>query len=77
MPQENTRTYTASFQNRNLRTWEAESGYRWDVTNSLTGETIAQGESLSQQRAMIEAAQAAGADWGSARWRSPGEDEEE
>ena len=77
MPQENTRTYVASFQNHNLRTWEAEQGYRWEVTNSVTGETIAQGESPSRENAMIEAARAAGADWGRARWRSPGEEDED
>jgi hypothetical protein len=77
MPQENTRTYVASFQNNNLRTWETESGYLWKVTNSVTGEIIAQGEALSQENAMIGAAQAAGADWGNARWRSLGEDNED
>jgi hypothetical protein len=77
MPQENTRTYIASFQSQNLRIWGAESGYLWKVTNSVTGEIIAQGEALSRENAMIDAAQAAGADWGSAKWRSPGEDNED
>ena len=77
MPQENTKTCVASFQNHNLLTWEAESGYLWNVTNSATGEIIAQGEGLSQEKAMIDAAQAAGADWGNARWRSLGEDNED
>ena len=76
MPQENTRIYVASFQNHSLRTWEAESGYLWNVTNSVTGEIVAAGEALSRENAMIDAAQAAGADWGSARWRSLGEDED-
>jgi len=71
------RTYDASFQNQNLRTWETKGGYLWKVTNSLTGEIIAQGEALSQENAMIGAAQAAGADWGSARWRSLGDDSED
>jgi hypothetical protein len=74
MPQENTRTYVASFRDRNLRTWETESGYRWKVTNSDTEEIVGEGEALSMENAMIGAAQAAGADWGSARWRSPGDD---
>ena len=77
MPQENVRTYIASFQDCNLQTWEAESGYRWEVTNSVTGEIIGRGESISQQKARIDAAQAAGADWGNARWRSPGDDTED
>jgi hypothetical protein len=74
MPQETTRTWVASFKNQNLRAWETEDGYLWNVTNSVTGETIAQGEAVSREDAMIDAAQAAGADWGSARWRSPGEE---
>ncbi len=77
MPQENTRTYIASFQNHNLRAWEAENGYLWKVTNSITGEIVAQGEAISRENAMIDAAQVAGADWGSARWRSLGEDNED
>ena len=77
MPEENTRTYVASFRDHNLRTWETESGYLWKVTNAVTGDIIAQGEALSWETAMIDAAQAAGADWGSARWRSPGEDNED
>ena len=77
MPQENARTYFASFQDRNLRAWETESGYLWNVTDSVTGEVIAQGEALSREASMIDAAQAAGADWGRARWRSPGEDDED
>jgi hypothetical protein len=75
--QENTRTWVASFQNRNLRTWETNSGYPWNVTNSVTGEIIAQGEALSREDALIEAAQAAGADWGSAKWRSLSQDNSE
>jgi hypothetical protein len=77
MPQENPRTYVASFRNQNLRTWQTKNGYLWNVTDSVTGEIIAQGEALSQEDAMIGADQAAGADWGSARWRSPGEDNED
>lgn len=77
MPQENTRTYIASFQKRNLRTWETENGYLWKVTNSVTGEIVAQGEALLRENAMIDAAQAAGADWGSAKWRPLGEDRED
>lgn len=69
-----TRAYVASFQDQNLRTWETQSGYLWNVTSSITGETIAQGEAASLEDAMIDAAQAAGADWGSARWRSLNEE---
>jgi len=77
MPPENATTYVASFQDRNLRTWETNSAHTWEVTNSVTGEIIANGEALSREDAMVAAAQAAGADWGSARWRSPGEDNED
>jgi hypothetical protein len=77
MPQENTRTWVASFQDRSLRSWETKGGYPWKVTNSITGDIIAQGEALSRENAMIDAAQAAGADWGSARWRSLSEDNED
>jgi predicted DsbA family dithiol-disulfide isomerase len=77
LPQEDTRTWVASFQNHNLRTWGTTSGYLWKVTNSVTGEIIAQGEAISREDAMIDAAQAAGADWGSARWRSLSEDNED
>jgi hypothetical protein len=77
MPHENTRTWLASFQDHNLRTWETESGYLWNVTNSVTGKIVAQGEACSRENAMVDAAQAAGADWGSARWRSQGEDNED
>lgn len=73
MPQENARTYVASFQNHNLRTWQTESRHAWEVTNSVTGEIVAQGEAISRENAMIDAAQAAGADWGGARWETLGE----
>ena len=77
MPQEDTGTYVASFRNRSLRTWETESGYMWQVTDSDAGEIIAEGEAASREDAMITAAGAAGADWGSAKWRRPGEEDEE
>jgi hypothetical protein len=77
VPQENTRTWVASFQNHSLRTWETKGVYLWKVTHSVTGDIIAQGEALSREDAMIDAAQAAGADWGSARWRSLSEDSED
>jgi hypothetical protein len=74
---ENTRTYVASFRKHNLRTWETKSGYLWEVTNAGTGEIMARGEAQSRENAMIDAAQAAGADWGNARWRSAGEEDED
>jgi hypothetical protein len=77
MPEENIRTYVASFRDQNLRTWQTESGHLWEVTNSVTGEIIARGEALTRENAMIGAAEAAGADWGNARWRSPGEDDDD
>ena len=77
MPQENTTTYVASFQDRNLRTWGTERGYRWQVTNAVTGEIVAEGEALLRENAMIGAAEAAGADWGNAKWRSTAEENDE
>jgi hypothetical protein len=76
-PQKNAGTWVASFQDRELQTWETKSGYLWKVTNSVTSEIIAQGETLSRENAMIEAAQAAGADWGSAKWKSLSQDDED
>jgi hypothetical protein len=72
-----TRAYLASFKDQNLRAWETPDGYLWKVTSAVTGDTIAQGEATSREDAMIDAAQAAGADWGSARWRSLSEDNED
>jgi hypothetical protein len=77
MKQENARTYVASFRDRNLRAWEVADGYLWEVTNSVSGEVVARGEAGSRETAMVSAAEAAGADWGSARWRSPGDEDEE
>jgi hypothetical protein len=77
MQPENTNIYIASFRDRDLQTWEAEGGYLWKVTTPATGEIIAQGEALSRESAMVDAAEAAGADWGSARWRSLGEDNDD
>ena len=54
--------------------WETINGYLWKVTNTDTDEIISQGEALSREDAMIDAAQAAGADWGSARWSQQIED---
>jgi hypothetical protein len=73
---ENARTYVASFRDRSMRVREIANGYLWEVTNAVSGEEVAHGEAVSRETAMVSAAEAAGADWGSARWRSPGDDDE-
>ena len=71
-----TATYSASFRNIRLRAWESNGRYPWTVANSETGEIIAQGEAVSRENAMVAAAQAAGSDWGTVRWRRVEEDDE-
>ena len=69
-------TYSASFRDLDLRIWESSSGYPWSVTNSTTGVVTGQGETADLEGAMVAAAQAAQADWGSVRWRGLEEDDE-
>jgi hypothetical protein len=75
MRKEKSATYSASFRNLELRIWESNGGYPWSVTNSTTGEVTRRGEA-ARDSAMVDAAQAAEADWGSVRWRSSKEDDE-
>jgi hypothetical protein len=76
MKQEKTATYSASFRNHELSIWESNGCCPWSVTNSETGEVIAQDEAVDRETAMVGAAQAAQADWGSVRWRRFEEDDE-
>jgi hypothetical protein len=76
MKHDKTQTYSASFRNQELRIWESNGCWPWSVTNSDTGEVIAQGEAVDRASAMVSAAQAAQADWGSVRWRRFEEDDE-
>ena len=59
--------YVSSFRDRELKIWESGGGYQWSVTNSGNGEAI------DLESAMVAAAQAAGADWGSVKWRGANE----
>jgi hypothetical protein len=72
-----TATYCASFRNQELRIWESVEYCRWGVTNLETGDMIAQGEAADRASAMVSAAQAAQADWGSVRWRRSKADNED
>jgi hypothetical protein len=74
MEQKKGRRYQSSFRDQKLAVWEAGSGYSWTVTNSKTGET-ARGEAVYLDDAMVAAAQAAQADWGTVKWRGGQEDE--
>ena len=75
MQQDKLATYSASFRNLELRIWESNGRYPWSVTNSATGEVTRRGEAADRDTAMVDAAQAAEADWGAVRWRSEEDDE--
>ena len=68
------KTYTATLGDLELRTWESDGRYPWSVSDSKTGNEIAQAEAADLVNAMIDAAQAAGAEWGAIKWRSSEED---
>ncbi len=67
-------SYFASFGHLELRTSKARDGYLWTVKNPNIGAEITHGEAADLASAMIAAAEAVGAEWGTVRWRSP-EDE--
>jgi len=62
--------YCATFRNFELRICESNGRYLWTITDSETGSQTAQAEVAGLENAMVGAAEAAGADWGSIRWRS-------
>jgi hypothetical protein len=64
------RTYFATFRDLELQIRESNGRYIWTVTDSKTGSQTAQAEVAGLENAMVAAAQKAGADWGSIRWRS-------
>jgi hypothetical protein len=70
MEQKKRRSYVATFRDLELKIWESGDRHPWSVTNSKTGEEIAHGETIDLEDAMVGAAQAAQADWGTVRWRS-------
>ena len=70
-------TYVASFRDRHLQIVEIDGSSYWEVTNPDSKEPIARGGPSTLESAMIDAAQAAGADWGNAVWRRPGQMEME
>jgi hypothetical protein len=75
MKPEKIAAYSASFRNLELRMWASDARYLWSVTHSATGDVIAQGEAAEREDAMVAAAEAAAADWGSVRWRGSEEDD--
>lgn len=62
-------TYFATFRNLELCVRASNGRYLWTVTDSDSGSQTAQAEVAGLENAMVGAAQAAGADWGSIRWR--------
>ena len=76
MEDKNAPTYSASFRNLALETWESGGHFAWIVTNAATGQEVARGESTDQMSAMVAAAQAAGSDWGTVKWRGNTEEDE-
>ena len=68
-------TYFASFRTLELMIWESQGRHSWRVTHPNKA-LIAQGDAPDLESAMVAAAQAAQADWGSVKWRAPDEDEE-
>jgi len=74
MEPDQTVSYHACFRNFELRTWETNDRYWWTVKNSDTGEQLANGDARDLPSAMVAAAESAGADWGSVKWR--GRDDE-
>jgi hypothetical protein len=64
-------TYAASFRNLDLAIQVSDNRWLWTVTNRDIAETVAHGERPDRESAMVEAAEAAQADWGSVKWRRP------
>lgn len=77
MQQEKPQSYFASFGQLDLRTQEANGRYAWTVKDSMTGDQIAGGEAADLPGAMVNAAEAAGAEWGAVRWRGREDGSEE
>ena len=77
MEQEPFDGYSASFRNLELRTWEANQRHCWSVNTAETAEPIASGEAVDLASAMVRAAEAAAADWGSVKWRRRGGESDE
>jgi hypothetical protein len=68
------RTYFARRGDWQLQIAEGEGCYRWSATNAETGEKL-DAEAVGLENAMVSAAQAVQADWGTLRWRREGDDE--
>jgi hypothetical protein len=67
--------YTASFRNLELGIWESDGRWIWSVRDRETGAVMFEGARADREDAMVAAAEAAQADWGSARWRRVGDEE--
>ncbi len=66
--------YTAQFRNLELKIVTGNGTYLWTVARGA--EEVARGEAHELEGAMVAAAEAARADWGSVRWRGIEEDDE-
>jgi hypothetical protein len=77
MTPQSSATYSATFKDRALQIRASGSGYSWSVTNSTTGEKVAQGEASDRESAMVAAAEAAQADWGAIRWRGARDEDQD
>jgi hypothetical protein len=74
------RSWRATFRHLELSICETTGGFAWMVRNSTTGEEAGSGETAGSsglEDAMVAAAQAARADWGTVRWRRVGEEDGE
>ena len=77
MEQKEPRTYLATLGHQELKTWESNGRYAWSVTNSRTGVETANGEAVVLETAMVGAAHAVQAEWGSLKWRRRGAEDED
>ncbi len=72
--------YTAQFRDLELKIVTGNGTYLWTVARAGTvaraAEEVARGEAHELEGAMVAAAEAARADWGSVRWRGIEEDDE-
>lgn len=66
-------TYRATFRELNLELEDDGGAWRWRVTDA-SGTAVAEGRSDVKETAMIAASEAAQADWGTVRWRRPGDE---
>jgi hypothetical protein len=67
-------TYFATRGDWQLQITEDDGCYRWSATNAKTGEKL-DAAVVGLENAMVSAAEAVQADWGTLRWRREGDDD--